>query len=494
MGRIFRQAERVYVWLGETGGAVDEPKVSMSSGLCVSHSMGDFISQADVVNFLSLKEKVWWRRLWVMQEVAVGREVVVCLGPRTSGWEQFVKCMTDSMKEEATAVRDLRATRAMHERLKQLDRVRDTIRTELVLPLNLALELSVGAYTSEPLDKIIGLLGLTSALVPTSYTMGPGAIFASACLEVIEQTRSLDILVGQWSRRWFEKPHNRYLPSWIPDFAGPVRNHSSSTSGPFVNNELKHAQLRAWLGWTSGAIKPPSVRSSISWHALQLQGLLVDRTQSDTLHHITNVLSPFVSHIATVKQRRTFWETLPMGFMDRSMNGVFHRPKDYGVTTVTMPTPQEVAAVMSGVHLTGHHFTKDLDSVLEELLQWQSSRGSMSLESSLSTPGSPRYDNEPSRDASRWLEVVSDMLLHRVLFRTETGYVGVANPGVQVGDIAIVAFGASVPFLLRQALDRSYDLKRYRLVDGCIIHGVMNGELLSAYQAGEVQSESYEIV
>jgi len=93
-----------------------------------------------------------------------------------------------------------------------------------------------------------------------------------------------------------------------------------------------------------------------------------------------------------------------------------------------------------------------------------------------------------------WLSRVDKILEGCELFWTSLGFVGVATEKVQAEDIVVVPFGASVPFILRKTQIRHKGEKTYTLVDGCIVNGIMRGELMEAYDAGKISSETFTIL
>jgi hypothetical protein len=61
------------------------------------------------------------------------------------------------------------------------------------------------------------------------------------------------------------------------------------------------------------------------------------------------------------------------------------------------------------------------------------------------------------------------------MFWTDTGYLGIAHKRLDINDEVFVLMGADCPFVLRKQGDN-----RYALVAEAYVHGVMDGELLSA--------------
>ncbi|KAF7541528.1 hypothetical protein G7Z17_g11953 [Cylindrodendrum hubeiense] len=62
--------------------------------------------------------------------------------------------------------------------------------------------------------------------------------------------------------------------------------------------------------------------------------------------------------------------------------------------------------------------------------------------------------------------------LHRKLFTTKAGYIGMGAAEIQAGDVVAFFSGAKVPFVLRRQKGSS----GHTLVADCYVHGLMNGE------------------
>ncbi|KAK5698056.1 hypothetical protein LTR97_007016 [Elasticomyces elasticus] len=498
MDHIYKTAERTYVWLGEPASLLPTNESLIedeaSSEPLLRH-------RGDLVRLILLEDKAWWFRLWVMQEVALSKEVVVCLGDRTSDWKQFVHDMkvtewSDLLGEvhaqaEESRKPTLQEYRDAQARVLRLDRVRRFYRNR--------------THATEALDYIIGLLGIIPRIrsrnakptIQVSHDMAPAVVFGRACRKIVMETTSMDILVGPWTR-------NAAFPSWVPDFAAPVRNDS------FLNFEVRDDSFSNFkiveqqdvigsrrTGHASGNSRAWAPREDLGFFFLN--GIPVDRVScvqtSETLSRLTDTnthfisndiltylsftILPFVSETINEGQRQHFWRTLDTGFA----SPVAQTATKDGVT-LPDPVPQ---------FPSDDKEKEDLGVYIEKMLnRFRLLGGRMWSEG-----GSDEYETKFYEEGRKWAERVCGILPGRLVFRTDHGYIGLANPGIQKGDIAVVVLGSSVPFLLREFLCVTKEKRQYKLIDGCIIHGVMEGELMDAHEAGDVDTESseaYEIV
>ncbi|KAK8025069.1 hypothetical protein PG990_002892 [Apiospora arundinis] len=79
--------------------------------------------------------------------------------------------------------------------------------------------------------------------------------------------------------------------------------------------------------------------------------------------------------------------------------------------------------------------------------------------------------------------------IHRPLFRTERGHMGLAPPAVGEGDIVCLLEGFSLPCLLRK-----HGQGHYVLVGTCYINGYSSGEVLAFLREGDVSLEPFHLL
>jgi hypothetical protein len=80
------------------------------------------------------------------------------------------------------------------------------------------------------------------------------------------------------------------------------------------------------------------------------------------------------------------------------------------------------------------------------------------------------YQHGPIMTFSKKLETT----LHRKLFKTTKGYIGIGPCSLQKGDGVALFKGGMVPLVIRSLGDK------WELVGDCYVHGIMHGEAYSA--------------
>jgi hypothetical protein len=84
------------------------------------------------------------------------------------------------------------------------------------------------------------------------------------------------------------------------------------------------------------------------------------------------------------------------------------------------------------------------------------------------------------RVVNQQYEVAMGFQHHRKPFLSAEGYVGLVPAVAEIGDIIIIIFGATVPFVVREL-----DGGKVQLIGEAFVHGIMDGEFLKVGRASE---------
>jgi hypothetical protein len=91
MGYIYSKATKVLVWLGDSG---DSPRavsfLRVLSAVFSERQVHFSRTRADWTALIALLKQPWFERIWVLQEVAKGKEVVFLYGPHMFKWETLI--------------------------------------------------------------------------------------------------------------------------------------------------------------------------------------------------------------------------------------------------------------------------------------------------------------------------------------------------------------------------------------------------------------------
>ena len=170
-----------------------------------------YINSPSWIALKTVFERPYFRRVWIVQEVALAKDVLICCGPWSTTWESLVGVaqllvMGGVQGEEAFEVVQV------VERLRQENFARSRERLVELLPTSRELK------SSDPRDKIYGILGLTSDATEVAfqpdYTLPVAEVYKKVTRFLIESKGVLDVLANVAFPRSITS-----LPTWVPDFS-----------------------------------------------------------------------------------------------------------------------------------------------------------------------------------------------------------------------------------------------------------------------------------
>ena len=242
MREIYTKAWTPLIWLGESD-AGSEGALELVLTLAREYASRDGVEQLTRAlhqNSRHFGEGRWralndvvcrryWRRLWVLQEAALGRDTMpVLCGDRTLSWCHFARAfdiltrtdevintyITDELKDASrefdlaiwpnlATVTEIEAFQKAHHRQQSINIYR-------------LLDTSRAVFATDPRDKVYGLLALMdenlASLVQPDYTDTVLNVYGSFALATIEATDKLDII------RHAGRTSDPTFPSWVPDW------------------------------------------------------------------------------------------------------------------------------------------------------------------------------------------------------------------------------------------------------------------------------------
>ncbi|KAI1075424.1 heterokaryon incompatibility protein-domain-containing protein [Whalleya microplaca] len=249
MKAIFSQAQRVVVWLGrETPDVSNAFRVRTSSsqgfvpgpeGIALGPSRYDFtmdnaavsLSDDDLRPLVKLMERPWFRRLWVLQEAALAREVLLYCGKRRIRWDTFSALITQLKRKGVVLDRFTPKATIGVDSVLEIDEIRRGSHQNLLSVL-LA---TASAECTDLRDKIFGVLSLaedyeawshglgggesrTEHSLEPDYTVGVADVFLRLAKWGVEVYGAPDVL--SCTSRTDAQPSEdlQGLPSWVPDW------------------------------------------------------------------------------------------------------------------------------------------------------------------------------------------------------------------------------------------------------------------------------------
>ena len=420
----------------------------------------------------------YWRRLWILQEAALGRSTTpVLCGDRTLPWAQFPPAfnllantdevintyITSELKDvnlpldlaiwsNLKIANDIQVLQERHSNGQRANMYR-------------LLGLSLTAFASDPRDKVYGMLGLmdesVARLIVADYTDTVANVYRSFALATIQGTRSLDII------RHSAPIEGSKIPSWVPDWRPKrasvpltVSDTSFATGGPSIASIriLENAQVLSCRGFIFDCIDGMGCLWSKGWSA-------------ESVTASKNDLNPYGSFESA---REAIWKSLIAchSLPDEPLDPALDAHYAALLGTPALSKLELVRGSPLDDFVNSNIFTWCVDS-LQGNADFQVS-GKRMADYFWKKANPNDIDVSHLRMALMQKDRVG---LHRKLITTEKGYVGIALEAVKQGDAIAVLLGCSMPMVLRKVVGTP-DEDRYWVIGECYVHGIMHGEAM----------------
>lgn len=486
MRRIYREATRVIVWLGE-------PYYSSTSLLneateFTTDTVGEYAnsrayckpwwhSDESLWSLKALLEKqrpLWWDRLWIIQEFAIAHnDPFVCFGNWEVSWRDLTDILVQLLEKQSLGLIAWDAnpdedstdyTANAFAGLGKLDNIRSQHQNGLTSLCTLAVH-SSSANASLGKDKVYGLLGLASEresqTVVIDYAQSDDVVFATATYACIFTTQSLNCLLLSA----LLKKDRLSLPSWAIDFDSGI--------------SLVPAEREALIAFLARDIDPAS-----SWQHRHTcihsnKHTIAETSLSSDANLLTVHGSPFDVVVETLdvpetadlhefsKGVVTMLLTItdnPYQKLSRCQNSTHEaRHPQPCMCSLGEPEhsrveilPEALQQLNADRHASEIDWARNLDVVFKH---WIRCVWSNDTAVELREPVTPTSLRSLLPDPSQ-------------LFLTEKGFLGAAPHGVQLHDRIVLLNGSDWPAILRQQNDGTY------LLHGlAFVNGIMDQEL-----------------
>jgi hypothetical protein len=404
-------------------------------------------------------KRPWFHRVWVIQEVAVSKEVDMICGPRKASWTSF-----------ANAVYFLTRMQFINPWLEmkgctRLARIREYKEYPSDITTTDLLTLERSSLATDDRDHVFALLGLAAkfgalsnprnqASISVDYDLPTAEVYINTALYLAKSSGTLEFLGAAGS---MPRPQKNKLPSWVPDWSFPLVKYPLMGLTTFINNSYNACRNE----WKVCELSNPGNRLSVRgalfdyvWDVGEaLQGL-PDIEKVDNQGPIFRAWrfmiqdNPDLCHRYD-DVRNTFWKTITG---DRRYDGSRIGPEDLEF------------------YNTWWEFTIQQDS--NEL-----------------DPGVI-----PDEEAEEW-ERTWELIHHQTIsfcygrkfFITRGGYMGMGPFGMEREDMVYLVEGATVPLILRsdkrvfigdgnQFPFQVQGKDQFQFIGDAYIHGIMDGE------------------
>jgi hypothetical protein len=490
MREIYANAKQVVVWLGE---AKDNDALAFKSLLRLRVRLSiqedswflirlgwyrdkndkvfsggahrSMLSDIEYDHLINLLCREWFRRTWVIQEVASARSAIIVCGEESMRWETFADIYM-RLGDQFLPVSQFGGEFAQHslENIAAIETARRSHSGPLSMSLFHILVATSFSKCKDQRDKIFAVVGLakdwleTRVLIPDYDTREEKALEVFKEFAIADSNQNGDLRALSCASRP-SVSGNPPLPSWVPDWRNIENAH------PFVrySDRTKFA--------ASGGMK------AVAWHSnnqriLHVTGKLVDSiallgsepkfTKAIAVFQINHKKIEELQHswkwlqecrelasdengILTAERYEELWRTMTCGLT----GDAFPAPKRYSVYFVKYMNFMASASQRFNDYLIESETTVNGVRGLDEVI--------------------PHFETHAIIEASlhRWSS-------RRRFCTTTNGRLACVPKNSHERDVICILFGGEVPYVLRP-IRAGY----YSVIGECYVDNIMHGESLS---------------
>ncbi|KAH6648387.1 heterokaryon incompatibility protein-domain-containing protein [Truncatella angustata] len=556
MGDIYRQASEVIVWLGAAADNSDlafqvcerlcsrelelektqkkegwgrkfvlYDHVFFAEGSRMFNPNGVHKFARELDSIQAILARPWWSRIWIIQEVALAKQVVVFCGDSVINWITLdigiTACMKIKWSDQFVQLATLYHAHVLFEarRMAMHDpELKGKGKTQYHL-CHLLGQFRWSMATN-PRDKVYGLLGMTTEhLSHVSYNDNTEDCYRAAIIDVIKSTGSLDILQLCRKPPGLETAYNAdtpKLPSWLPDLRLDVRNVDPAIelsgirpiglqSFPAIEQvmleipRLRNIVFRA----SNGSVEnDPCLQGA---DILVLKGQIFDKIMTlgemqtgaeAQRNERTNETWNYVREV----RARTHTPAKFFKAVTTSLSGWSQDVHQIGAEKLLLTRWRQLASSRGTEYPTGESLNQAFFSTLlqgnlgndpEQRIaqyeaEWNRVLGSVDAINQSFLLKNAAKESKVRQSIATMVHFTSTFLkdeqiqlegdaIYTHFTLTELGYFALMPPGAREGDSIVLFRGGPVPFLIRQRVHDKDD-PLWELIGPCYVHGIMQGE------------------
>lgn len=313
MQHIYARSTRTIVWLGRPAEVHDSYEArSLIMTLCaltaweasLSHLQYVVSTDRNIESVLRLLCRSYFNRIWIVQEIALAKNVHIAYGNVVMNWESLLLCvsslrnsrligsMSPASRHGVDVTLETFATSTKH--LGTISSIADARRAYHLgerMSISDALARLEGFAATIPHDNIYGFLGLVDIL--PNFLQSPGyevpveQLYARITKHLLRATKNP--LVLQFAGSGFPK-RLEGLPSWVPDlsqgYIGRRKRWDFPSTSSSPSDELEEANNTAWNVLEIKHCTFDTIKT------IQTRGLLISPNDFDSkTHGMSSVLS-----------------------------------------------------------------------------------------------------------------------------------------------------------------------------------------------------------
>ncbi|KAI8309769.1 hypothetical protein K4K59_008878 [Colletotrichum sp. SAR11_240] len=482
MTKIYSRAESVAVWLGpeadRSSAATDFLlRLTQQSGSPdkITKLLSSRSNEKDISATVSLFERDYWKRLWVVQEVFNAQSVTVYCGEKSLLWDIYKEASHVFQRHKGdldyyfpgnSQGRSYARASQNHFTYSQILTYQGPGSLPDVRALRHYGEDSLlevmrvcrRKFCSDPKDKVFGILGLLTEDVrkdfPVDYGLSVKEIYTNVVDFLISTTGRFDVIC----EAIHYPPHmnTASLPSWVPDWShipDTVALGAMDFEPPFSASQRKEIKF----SWKDDR------RNKIEITGLDIDTVRTHGIAVGTLCTLADYLMAFIH-----------WRALLLATYkadDLEAQDLFCR------ALCLNQVPRKWANSFDWVTVCFHVFA----SLIRERLPH------LPLDQELEKYIDAKTDIKPDARRRFLQEHFGSRMMGRCFYITEGDRIGIGSGFMAVGDTVVVPLGCSTPVVLRPEGCRS----ECRYVGDAYLHGYMYGRAIDQWRNGDRKASKF---
>lgn len=539
MGRIWRQAQKAIVWLGEeldSAGAINWLHVLALTKTWCDRARLRYVSDAKFnAQWQALQNlllRPWWTRAWTLQEFVIAPELKFYCGRKSIRRSRFKSAMyviwlCEGMNhksflpegyDSAWNRRRLHMWYALGEHEST-----DNNSSQMFL---LAMMAYIGnCKATDPRDYIYSLLSLAKdrGLVgQPDYDSEVSKVYLRLVEKFIKTYKSLDVIcfAPLFNRHAMGPSTEPVVPSWVPDWRAQVEPlveplMASQSARSHIGNFRPVDAIASDAAYTAGGIQTPQITFSQDLGIMTCEGLFIDHI--DGLGGLKYKYRDWSGkHERVEHEYPSVQSTSPKNYSGEVQGDLRHSNNSPIQSSSGLMDSLTHCLVLDRRdrylrHESPRSFVRDFQmlclATVERpgdvdplFLDWFRRNRSLRIQGrTLETlvdkaPKSllPNYLDVMERsDGDGFLSIFlyTTTEMARRLIVTNEGHIGMAPSRAKKGDIICVLLGCSIPACLRK---READAS-YEFIGECYVHGLMNGEIIEELESGRRKIEHFRL-
>lgn len=430
--------------------------------------------QSVIRRMSTISSNEWFRRAWVLQEVANKSNVSIRVSTDEIDWVVFLSLLTVILEVITTCV-------IWNHYIVPSEKILPPIWIDISGPDSKAIPIMrifrnmTDFSTTDPRDMVLATYHLASDIPTESfkpdYTLSIAETYSRFTIWIIRTTQSLEIM-------WVMNPgiQSKEVPSWVPCYNLRIP----------IGNNMSWVYEKSQASGESKVVMRPATHSvvlHIGGFRMATVAVLIDaKTINDLYYSIfrcenerhSATLPDFdileIWHCVKYIYRAKGFERLPVTECLESTREPKFTPANF-LRAFLQSVPINLTRI------TGLWARYDPDFAMLDSAIWYQEKMLRSIREERVIPN-PEVDKEVQRI----------LLNNRAFFFTENGELGQCPDGTQCGDIIVALYGSNFPFVLRprpfppgtSLAEQLRQGQKYQLVGACYLDGAMQGEKMNS--------------